>query len=555
MLSLVFGTSVLAKDLPGNVRLDSEAYQESYLPAPQDLEEIYAPQGGKPVGEAMEKIKLYLLEIELQGGTTYPQEALQLFYQDLLNKEIVLADIYRVTEQITRKYRKDGYLLSRAIIPEQRIKEGKVQIQIVEGIISNVIIKTPKGMESLKAQIDVEKIKGAKPFSISVLERSLLLLRDMPGVGIQSLLRPAKQEGSAELVIELTLDKVNGRLLLDNYGSRFMGPVRTMLDLNLNSPIGYGEHFGTTLTFVGNNLRNRKAERELSSYRLHGDWPMGSDGVRGKISYLYTKADPGHTLAELEVKAVNRYWELGLSYPVIRSRTHNLKIDGGYRHKSLVTTMLQQDFTDDQIRSLYASVDYDFADIFGGLNLFSITLTEGLNHDNATQLGSLLATRAEARPDYRKWSGKMMRDQKLDTYLSGLSLVLSAAWQYTSDPLFSSEEFTVGGRLFGRGFDLGEIAGDRGAAVAVELNYNGHNNGIEHDLYAFIDGGTIRNIDQEDEGADRESDTLTSAGMGLKLRGKSGWLANLELSKPLNRKPATEEDQSPRLRAQVGYQF
>lgn len=545
----------LAKDLPGGVRIDIP-YVEQTVPVskPRQEYEIYAPEGARRVPEA-EKIKFALKDVVVGGGTVYTPDQLHAFYAELKGKEVSLADLYDVADRITRKYRVDGYLLSRAIVPEQRIKNGVVHLRLVEGVINNVHVSSPDGMGFLANMVDKEKILSSRPFSISVLERSLLLLRDTPGVDVQSLMRPAREEGAAELEINITLKRADASMLVDNFGTRYMGPVRTMFDVNANSLLEQGEHIGVTVGLLGDDFNAIANERELGFYRLRGDAPLGNDGLRVNASYLFTKANPGHTMADLEVNSGNRYWELGISYPIKRTRIENLRVEGFYRHNNLDTDILTQGFTKDRVRVIAASAAYDYADVMGGVNLFGVTWSQGIDHDGATQEGVTSSTRTEASPAFRKFNGEIIRDQNLGMIRSGLSLRLSALWQYTDEPLFSSEEFTVGGRIHGKGYDIGEIAGDRGISASAELHFSEQENDVLHDYYTFFDGGAVENLDNEDRGSEREERGIRSVGFGVKLRAGSGWMANFEFAKPLEQKPAAEADSDMRFFAQVGYDF
>ena len=57
---------------------------------------------------------------------------------------------YAIADRITTKYRNDGYILSRAIVPAQRISGGALQVQVVEGYIKDFRIDTSfkGGLES-----------------------------------------------------------------------------------------------------------------------------------------------------------------------------------------------------------------------------------------------------------------------------------------------------------------------------------------------------------------------------------------------------------------------
>jgi hemolysin activation/secretion protein len=99
--------------------------------------------------------------------------------------------------------------------------------------------------------------------------------------------------------------------------------------------------------------------------------------------------------------------------------------------------------------------------------------------------------------------------------------------------LLLSEQFSLGGSRFGRGYDPAELTGDDALAGTVELRY-GH--GVEWDilrsfqLYLFYDLGAVWN-----HGADSllRRASLASAGGGVRLTLEQDFFVSLEIAKPL----------------------
>ena len=64
--------------------------------------------------------------------------------------------------------------------------------------------------------------------------------------------------------------------------------------------------------------------------------------------------------------------------------------------------------------------------------------------------------------------------------------------QYALDPLFASEEFAVGGPVYGSAYDPAEITGDSGVAARAELRYSNTAPQASIDIfqiYGFYDMG------------------------------------------------------------------
>ena len=86
-------------------------------------------------------IKVFVNEFSFDGNKKYPTSELQKLVQDKVNKELVYADLRNILQEVSFYYRSKGFLAT-AFLPEQDIKDGKIQIFIVEGKIGKIEIKT-----------------------------------------------------------------------------------------------------------------------------------------------------------------------------------------------------------------------------------------------------------------------------------------------------------------------------------------------------------------------------------------------------------------------------
>ncbi len=95
-------------------------------------------------------------------------------------------------------------------------------------------------------------------------------------------------------------------------------------------------------------------------------------------------------------------------------------------------------------------LNYSAQDAWQGTNAFQLGLTQGIAGLGASKKGDLNLSRAQATPDFQKMTLSYTRQQGLlpDTVITG-----DLSGQLASVPLYSSEEFGVGGQRFGRAYD------------------------------------------------------------------------------------------------------
>jgi hemolysin activation/secretion protein len=190
--------------------------------------------------------------IQLEGSSTYSESDLTPYFSKYLHKTVAVAQIQSLADDLTTKYRNDGYILSQVIVPPQRIKDGVVRLQAVEGYIDQVKFDGDSIDRSGLLASYAEKIKQCKPLQSKVLERYLLLMNDLGGVSAQATLAPSStQSGASELIITTAQRRLGASLGFNNRGSRFLGLWRGELSADAYSILGLNEHTGLRYISTG----------------------------------------------------------------------------------------------------------------------------------------------------------------------------------------------------------------------------------------------------------------------------------------------------------------
>jgi hemolysin activation/secretion protein len=118
--------------LPSTVAPGRIEQQFQPPPEPRAMPEIVVaatPDNAPPPGA--DQTNLQLDAIVIEGSTVYPSGQLQSLAAPYLRKTITLADLFKLADEITRKYRADGDAASGAIVPAQRIG-ATARIVIIE---------------------------------------------------------------------------------------------------------------------------------------------------------------------------------------------------------------------------------------------------------------------------------------------------------------------------------------------------------------------------------------------------------------------------------------
>lgn len=537
VLILLVSTPAWSQQVPSGVEADRLEESFKSLPQPQSEPAVPAedlPEQAAPTDEAAE-VKFRLSGVTVDGATVYETAELLPYYEEMLGQEVTLQDVYEIADRITAHYRSDGYFLSRAIVPPQRISGGIVRIQVIEGYVDTVSFEGGADTHIVYLHDYAANIMDARPVSMAVLERYLLLANDLPGVSARTVIRPSKsQPGASELILMIEQQEFETSLAIDNFGSRFVGPYRARTAVREFANLwGGSENSISYLTSAGSE---GKDWRELDYFEITHTEHIGSDGLQVSGSASLVRSEPGSTLNDLDIRSKSVSAELSVSYPVIRSRSLSFTVEGALGYSDSSTDLLGQRLFEDKVRTAEAGFTADYADSLDGLTLVHAAITKGLPILGHSEDNSGTLSRADASTDFLKLAGEAYRIQNLP---QDLSILTTTMGQVANSSLVSGQEFGVGGTAIGRGYAPSEITGDHGVAAAVELRWTP---GYEipyldsYQLFGFYDFGAVLNYGTDD------MDTLASAGMGIRAAMFDSVDASLLFGQPMTRSSDARTD-------------
>jgi hemolysin activation/secretion protein len=165
-------------------------------------------------------------------------------------KKLVIATLYKLVGRITDYYHSHGYPLARAVIPAQTISNGVVHVQVYEAEYGKIELNNSSRVKSLLLAKTLSSLQPGDVIAQAKLDRALLLLSDIPGVVVNSTLKPGEAVGTSDLQVTTSPSKrVYGNVVLDNYGNGYTGRPRIGGTVNVIDPLGLG--LGDTLSLSG----------------------------------------------------------------------------------------------------------------------------------------------------------------------------------------------------------------------------------------------------------------------------------------------------------------
>lgn len=491
-------------------------------------------------------IRFNVKAIHVTGSSVYTAETLEAIVADLVGRELNLAELEAGTDRITAFYRANFYVVGRAYLPPQKINDGVVVINVLEGRIEDLRINNQSRATDSLINGYLSSLKNGKALQSKPIDRALLLLNDMPGVGVaRGSLQPGASVGTSDLIVELTPSALYaGKIELDNYGNRYTGENRLGAALAINSPYRLGDQI---------SLRALISDQNLTYARLAYQLPVGHSGLRAGAAISDTRYKLGKEFAALDASGTANSGSLFATYPFIRSQVGNLTGTLSFENKNLNDRMaVFNTLTDKNIALINFGLAGNLQDALNAaaVSSFELSLISGRLSMDATSL-DLDNASTKSNGTFTRLTYNISRQQRLtDNYT--LSLAISG--QQADKNLNSSEKFSLGGVSGVRAYPQGEGVGDQGFLANLELLHSFKNN-LQGLL--FYDAGSVE-INRNPFATSENTRSLSGLGVGMnasiagvQLKTHLAWRTGggVPTSEPIT------ADHNPRLWMQIGKQF
>jgi len=492
----------------------------------------------KPALPPTTRVNVTVKDFRFSGNTVFPAAELRETVREFIGKTLDFNGLNDAAGRVQRHYRERGYFLAVAYLPQQEIKDGIVEIAVLEGRLGAINLQMdPKTRlrESFVRSILDAHLKRGDLITENALERPLLLLRDLPDVEVTSELAPSKaQVGAADLTVKLAENRrvVSGYVDVDNQGNRFTGEYRFGINLNTSNFTGYGD----LLSF-----RGFFTNEEMKFGRLSYVFPVGPYGTRLGAAVTAFDYKLGKDFESTGANGEGQVYTLYALHPFLRTRNSNVFVQAGVEAKRLKDQIATgADNEEHKINSAKLGVVGDFRDrlLSGGLNSYSATLTAGkvdISPQTALDIDQAAGIGPETNGRFTKWNVDARRLQRLT---DSFNLLLSYSAQLASKNLTAAEKMSLGGPNGVRAYPVGEAPGDSGQLFTAELRYiipNVKVFGGDVTPSVFFDHGQVKTLQDPpdaDPTAGRNRRSISGYGIGLSVGREGNFLVRANLAKP-----------------------
>ena len=453
---------------------------------------------------------------DVTGNTLLKQGEIDAAVAAYVGKQKDFSDIQRALETLEQVYRDRGYGVVQVLLPEQDITRGVVRLRVIEPKIGKVVIEGNKYFNDTNVRNSLPGLKpGATPNS-QKLAQNLQLLAEHPAKQTTVLLRA----GETESLVDATVKVIDENPLkfvatLDNSGTDDTGRFRTGIAMQ-HSNVFNRDHVAT-LQYVTNPENPSKVQIYGVGYRIpfydkysSFEFFAGySDVNSGTLQGLFNVAGSGTIMGA-------RY---NFYLPKIGEYEHKLALGVDYRaFQNQVNPIGGAGTIVPDVTILPLSIAYNGLWRMSNSELgYYLTYSANVPGMNDGGDNSFKAVRTDATANYKilragaTYSRTLPGDWQFRGVFNG---------QYTTDALIPGEQFGFGGPDSVRGFNVREVANDKGYSGSVEIytpelgaKFNWKETRMR--LLAFYDMGTTgRNSVQPGESYGQSGG---SVGIGMRM--------------------------------------
>lgn len=477
--------------------------------------------------------------IRVEGASALPQSAFARTIENYAGRTLSGLDLEALATEIANVARAAGFGLATAWIPQQRVSNGVLLVELDEGRIDAVEVS---GTGARAVRHHLAPLANGRPVTTATIERQLLLADDVAGIRMGKAKFQRRGDRNI-LLVQAVRNRIQGSASIDNWGSSGVGPVRARLTADINGLLSEDDSLS-----VG-GIVTPLQPKEFGLVRAGYTKPIGSGGTEVTFGGYVARSQPGGALAGLDIEGDSSEVEFGLRHPFHRTRSASIWGSVDFKLRDSSQTREGVKVRDDRLATVNAGA-FSVYRADNSRTRARITLVQGFDVLDATRRGDPLASRSDGSAVFTKVEAWLEYEQQLGR---NLSFVAQAEAQAANRPLLSSEEMGLGGRYFGRAWDYREFSGDKGIAGSTEVRFDLKSlpRAIgDAQLYAYADVGSVGNYRGGFGGG-----TLASAGGGIRLWLDRSIEASLEAGFPLTDGADPTADRNPRLSFTLGTRF
>jgi hemolysin activation/secretion protein len=437
------------------------------------------------------------------GNEALSDETLNTVTQSFLGEGRRYGALLEARDRVTRAYIDAGYISSGAVLPDEPVTDGIVEIHIIEGRLTTIEVESDGRLRDqyLIARLGLDGRDEA--LNLGALRRRLRILKRDPNIEtITSELAPGVERGDSVLTVQVhEPHSWSVATQFDDYVTPAVGGFRGLYFAGYRNLTGWGDQFNVTYS-VATGLHDLDGRLSIPITR----WDTLLE-VRIRQAWSEITESP---IDDFDIESRSQAYMLHITQPILRERTHSFGAFASAEWKRGKSTLLgglalsldPQDDGQSTVAAVRGGVEGWWR---GERRAVSGRLTLSLGLD-ILQAGS---NDLNLDGQFHSSLLQLQAVEFLPWY--GMRILTRFDAQLADDVLLGLEQFGVGGHATVRGYRENLLVRDQGVIGSIELRIPLPTWGpVERlELGVFGDGGY--GVNRRGKSGDR----IYSVGLGI----------------------------------------
>ena len=421
-------------------------------------------------GASAAESRFDIMEYQIDGNSVLPDLAVERAVYRHLGPGLVFGDVEAARAALEKAYQDSGYLSVSVVIPEQKVEDGVVRLQVVEGTVESLKVSGNRYFERGEIRAKVPELAPGNVPYFPAMQAQLGEVSRTPDRRVTPLLRPGKTPGKleVELVVEDQLP-LHGSVELNNRQSP--GTTAQRLEASLRYDNLFQKQHSTGINYVVSPQKPSEVNVVSGFYAL----PLGG-GRNLSVSALHSNSNI--LSGESGVVGKGDVFGVRLAQPLPSLATdpaffHSVALGVDVKHFKETQNVLGADRKVSPLRYTPFSAQYTVGNFTDGgdllANLTYVFDIRGASQHQVdcqgVQLDQFECRRSGAQSNFSYLRG----DLSLTRRVLSWEYSARADFQLAGQPLISNEQFLAGGMDSVRGYLEGEAAGDYGWRLRTEV--------------------------------------------------------------------------------------
>lgn len=480
------------------------------------------------------------IEEETKGRHVGPLEVQRVVFhvrEQRRERGITLGMIEKVADTITQYYRERGFILAKAYIPKQHVRDGVVNLTVLMGDLGEVTVENNQYYHDSTIERLFDGVVD-KPVKASVIEERLFFVNDLPGLQARGFFEPGLQVGDSRMVVNVTEERwFDANVRLDNHGSESSGEYRLYSDFYWHNPLGIGDQLQVG---VLNSFKPDNSLYGMFRYRVPVYFPRLKFSLGASTNDFVVGQSRSEDIDTLDIRGRSRVTDAGFDYHLRRTRLINRSLHLTWSQIDSEMEFVEADFKRTSVVE-NLRLEYRFERLDEEHRLLhqgGVSVTKSRFVERSDQDQQLAEAPELLNLDYTLLAFWRMPFTEMYT-----RVISRSSLQYSGVALSSVNQFSLSGPRKARGYALNAYFADDGVHTGLDWIFPGVGplkDAVQPMVFADYSYGRAYSVL---EGQPDSEGEFSNVGVGLRINVGRHLRGSLSVAQPLSaRNTALEEE-------------